>query len=140
MTTGRHRHRSLALLACGLAAGLALALAIPALAGEDEPDPDDTQEHGAPYFGDVKDIDGLAPIPDARVKVQLRGTYRFIILQSDEEGRFRRSGLGVDVDANKVEVVCEKSGYRAVDVLQRRLSREKFAAVEVECLMEKVRS
>lgn len=140
MTTARpHGLRSLALL-CALTAGLAFAPALPVLAGEDEPDPDDTQEHGTPYFGDAKDIGGMAPIAEARVKIQLRGTMRFFILQTDEEGRFRRSGIGTDIDAETVDVTCEKAGYKLVEVLRRRLSKAKDAAVEIECLMERLRS
>lgn len=107
------------------------------VAGEADYEPDDVHEHGAPYFGEVKDIKGLKPVENARVKVQVKGTLRFFIVQTDEEGRFRRNGLGTEVDPANVEYTCEKQGYRTIDISTRRLARDKFAAVEIECLLEK---
>src|SRR4051812_37444459 len=43
-----------------IALSLAL-IAMPALAGEADFEPADIHEHGNPYFGEVKDIKGLAP-------------------------------------------------------------------------------
>ncbi len=114
-------------------------LALPALAGEADPEPDDSHEHGAPFFGEVKDIRGMAPLESAMVKFQVRGTMRFLISQTDTEGQFRRAGLGLDIDAETIDVTCEKSGYRTVEVVRRRLSKEKLAPVEIECLMEKAK-
>lgn len=123
----------------GAAALLALALALPVLAGEADSEPDDTAEHGAPFFGEAKDIGGMDPVPDVRIKAQLRGTSRFFLTTTDDEGRFKRSGMGPDVDAELVDVTCEKDGYRVVEVLRKRLSKDKHAAVEIECLLEKAR-
>ena len=111
----------------------------PVLAGEADYEPDDTNEHGAPFFGEAKDIRGLEPVADVRFKAQVRGTMRFFIAQTDEDGRFKRNGLGTDVDPEKVDVTCEKDGFRTVDVLRKRLSSAKNAAVEVECLLEKIK-
>lgn len=113
------------------------ALAVPALAGDGEYEPDDSHEHGAAFFGEVKDIKSFAPVPSAMIKLQQRGTQRFVVFQSDSEGRFRRSGLGAEVDPEKIDVTCEKAGFRTVDVMRRRLSSAKDAPVEVECLLEK---
>ena len=113
--------------------------AAPARAGEADYEPDDTNEHGAPFFGEAKNISGLEPVPDVRFKAQVRGTMRFFIAQTDEDGRFKRNGLGTDVYPEKVDVTCEKEGFRTVDVLRRRLSKDKNAAVEVECLLEKTK-
>ncbi len=114
------------------------ALALPALAGEADHEPDDTHEYGAPFFGEAKDLRGMDPVADVRIKGQVRGTMRFFITQTDEEGRFKRSGMGTDVDPETVDVTCEKAGFRTVDVMRRRLSKEKDAAVEIECLLEKI--
>lgn len=113
--------------------------AVPARAGEADYEPDDANEHGAPFFGEAKDIRGLEPVADVRFKAQVRGTMRFFIAQTDEDGRFKRNGLGTDVDPEKVDVTCEKDGFRTVDVLRKRLSNAKNAAVEVECLLEKIK-
>ena len=112
-------------------------LAWPALAGEADHEPDDTHEHGAAYFGEAKDIASLQPLPEVRIKGQVRGTMRFFIMQTDDDGRFKRAGMGLDVDPEAVEVTCEKSGYRTIDVMRRRASRAEDAAVEIECLLEK---
>jgi hypothetical protein len=117
-----------------------LLLALPAFAGEADFEPEDFHEHGHPYFGEAKDIKDLGPVADAVMKVQLKGTRRFFIVQTDAEGRFRRNGLGTDVDPEKVEFFCEKTGYRTIDVMHRKMSNAKFSPVEIECLLEKNKS
>src|SRR5436853_7409623 len=109
--------------ACGIL-GLTL-LAMPALAGEADFEPADIHEHGNPYFGEVKDIKGLSPVENARIKVQVKGTMRFFIVQTDAEGRFRRNGLGLDIDQEKVEVYCEEDGFRNDEGMHRKMSRAK---------------
>jgi len=114
---------------------LLLMLAAPALAGEADFEPADIHEHGNPYFGEVKDIKGLTPVEDARIKVQVKGTMRFFIVQTDAEGRFRRNGLGLDVDPEKIEYSCEKDGFRTVEVMHRKMSSAKLSPIEIECLL-----
>jgi hypothetical protein len=109
----------------------------PARAGEADFQEEDIAEHGTPYFGEAKDIKGLTPLEGVRFKAQLKGTYRFFLISTDDEGRFRRNGLGPDVNSDNVDVTCEKDGYRTVDLLRRRTSDKKNAPVEVECLMER---
>lgn len=110
---------------------------LPSFAGDGSYEPDDDHEHGVPFFGEVKDIRTFEPVASAMIRLQQQGTQRFIVFQADSEGRFRRTGLGPEVDPEKVDVTCEKAGYRTVDVLRRRLSGAKDAPVEVECLLEK---
>ena len=110
-------------------------LAIPVLAGEADFEPADIHEHGNPYFGEAKDIKGLSPVENARIKVQVKGTLRFFIVQTDAEGRFRRNGLGLDVDPEKVEYTCEKDGFRTVEVMHRKMSSAKLSPIEIECLL-----
>ena len=117
-----------------------LLLTTPALAGEADFEPEDFHEHGHPYFGEAKDIKDLGPVADAVMKVQVKGTKRFFVVQTDAEGRFRRNGLGTDVDPEKVEFFCEKTGYRTIDVMHRKMSNAKFSPVEIECLLEKNKS
>jgi hypothetical protein len=117
---------------------LALAcLAAPAIAGEAEFEPADIHEHGNPYFGEAKDIKGLNPVENARIKVQVKGTMRFFIVQTDSDGRFRKNGLGLDVDPEKNEYTCEKDGFRTVEVMHRKMSSAKLSPVEIECLLAK---
>ena len=110
----RQTHRSLHGLGF---LGLVL-LAIPAFAGEADFEPADIHEHGNPYFGEVKDIKGLNPVENARIKVQV-------------------NGLGPDVDPEKVEFSCEKDGFRTVEVMHRKMSSAKLSPVEIECLLAK---
>jgi hypothetical protein len=117
-----------------MAMSLAL-IATSALAGEADFEPADIHEHGNPYFGEVKDIKGLTPVENARIKVQVKGTMRFFIVQTDGEGRFRRNGLGLDVDPEKVEFSCEKDGFRTVEVMHRKMSSAKLSPIEIECLL-----
>ena len=122
----------------GLLLALTLwALATPVRAGDADHEIEDGEENGAPYFGEVKDVAGLKPLASVRVKAQLKGSMRFMLGQTDDEGRFKLRGLGPDVDAENVVVSCEKSGYRIIDVTRRRLAKNQNAPVEVECLMEK---
>lgn len=106
-------------------------------AGEADFQEADIAQYGTPYFGDAKDIKGLVPLPEVRFKMQVKGTYRMVLIATDDEGRFRRNGLGSDVDSNTVEITCTKDGYRTVELLRRRTSSKPNAPVEVECLMEK---
>ena len=110
-------------------------LAAPATAGEADFEPADIHEHGNPYFGEAKDIKGLGPLENVRIKVQLKGTMRFFIVQTDADGRFRKNGLGLDVDPEKVEFTCEKDGYRTVEVMHRKMSSAKLSPIEIECLL-----
>src|SRR4051795_3157179 len=117
-----------------MALSLAL-IAMPTLAGEADFEPADIHEHGNPYFGEVKDIKGLAPVENARIKVQVKGTMRFFIVQTDTEGRFGRNGLGLAGDLEKVEFSCEKDGFRTVEVMHRKMSSAKLSPIEIECLL-----
>lgn len=112
-------------------------LAIPAFAGEADFEPADIHEHGNPYFGEAKDIKGLNPLENVRIKVQVKGTMRFFIVQTDSDGRFRKNGLGLDVDPEKNEYTCEKDGFRTVEVMHRKMSSAKLSPIEIECLLAK---
>ena len=119
--------------AWGLLASLVLGM--PAFAGEADFEPADIHEHGNPYFGEAKDIKGLSPLENVRIKVRVKGTMRFFIVQTDADGRFRRNGLGLDVDPEKVEYTCEKDGFRTVEVMHRKMSSAKLSPIEIECLL-----
>ncbi len=123
--------------AASLALGMLICAPLPLTAGEADYEPDDTEEHGAPYFGEAKDVKGLKPLPDVRIKVQVKGTMRFFIVQTDHDGRFRRNGLGPEINPANVEYTCEKGGYKTLGVMTRRMSRDKFAPVLIECMLEK---
>jgi hypothetical protein len=137
MPMPRHPHRFAPLGHLGALACLIVPLLVTqAGAGEADFEPDDIHEHGVPYFGEARDIKGLAPLADVQIKVQVKGTLRFFIVQTDADGRFRRNGLGTTVDPANVEFSCQKRGFRTVDIMHRRLSGAKFSPVEIECLLE----
>jgi hypothetical protein len=115
---------------------VACVFATATVAGEADFQESDIAEHGTPYFGEAKNIKGLHPLEGVRFKAQLKGTFRFFVITTDDEGRFRRNGLGPDVNSDDVDVTCEKDGFGTVDLLRRRTSDKKNAPVEVECLME----
>ncbi|MGE0626263.1 MAG: carboxypeptidase-like regulatory domain-containing protein [Hyphomicrobiaceae bacterium] len=108
-----------------------------ACAGETEFEPDDAHEHGAPFFGEAKDIRGMGPLEGVLVRGEVKNSLRMFVIRTDPDGRFRRPGLGADIDADTVTITCEKNGYRTVEVLRRRLPGDTHAPVEVECLLEK---
>jgi hypothetical protein len=120
-----------------MAASLAGLFPLALHAGEADFQEEDIAQYGTPYFGEAKDVKGLAPLADVRFKMQVKGTYRMVLIGTDDEGRFRRNGLGNDVNSDNVEITCSKDGYRTVDLLRRRTSSKRNAPVEVECLMEK---
>ncbi len=120
-----------------MAFAAALTHPFPSIAGEADPEPDDTHLYGAPYFGEAKIVPTLDAVPEVRIKGQQKGTPRFFITVTDDHGRFRREGLGLEVDADSIVFTCEKSGYKTIEVMTRRMSNAKDAAVEVECLMVK---
>ena len=117
-------------LSCPLAVG-------PARAGDADHEIIDDHEDGPPFFGEAKDVAGLKPLADVRIKTTLAGTMRFLMGSSDQDGRFKIRGLGHDVSPDNVVVTCEKPGYRTIDVMRRRVTKADNAPTEVECLMEK---
>ena len=86
-----------------------LMLAAPAVAGEAEFEPADIHEHGNPYFGEAKDIKGLSPVENARIKVQVKGTMRFFIVQTDLEGRSQKIGKSVGLKTHDIGTYSEGS-------------------------------
>ena len=91
----------------------------PAMAGDADHEITDDHEDGTSFFGEAKDIAGMKPIGAVRVRTQIKGTMRFLTGQTDDEGRFKIRGLGPDIDADTVDVLCEKTGYRVIDTIRR---------------------
>jgi len=118
-------------------AALAGGLSLPAAAGGGPGDPASHQDSGTHFFGEVKNIAGLSPLEGVRVKVAITGTRMFLVALTDAEGRFQLEGFGRDVPAAKVEVTCDKSGYRTVEANRRQMGRHASSPIEVECLLAK---
>jgi hypothetical protein len=130
----RRRNRASALTAALSALAFA-AVPFAAGAGGGPGDPDSAQEHGTHFFGEVKDVAGLAPVEGARVKVAIAGTAQFLVVLTDAAGLFRLEGFGKDVPADKVNVTCDKEGYRQIEALRRQMGANAGAPIEVECLL-----
>jgi hypothetical protein len=122
-----------------LTASLALPV-MPVIAGGGPGDVTSREHSGTHFFGEVKDIAGLKPLEGVRVKVAITGTRMFLVVLTDEEGRFRLEGFGRDVPAAKVAVTCDKDGYRVVEATHRQMGKTARAPIGVECLLSRRKS
>lgn len=95
-------------------------------------------ENGAPFFGEAKDVKGLKPLEGVRIRAQLKGQPLPVFVDTNDEGRFSLRGFGKGIDPANVDVKCEMSGYKLLDLSRRRVSNAADAATEVECLFEKL--
>lgn len=126
---------------CALCSAVLTAMfVLPAIAGGGPGDVASRQHSGTHFFGEVKDVAGLKPLEGVRVKVAVTGTRMFLVVLTDEEGRFRLEGFGRDIPAAKVEVTCDKDGYRVVDESHRQMGGSARAPISVECLMSRPKS
>lgn len=94
-------------------------------------------ENGAPFFGEALDVKGMKPIEGVRIRAQLKGKPLPVFVDTNEEGRFSLRGFGKGIDPANVDVKCELSGYKLIDLSRRRVSKALDAATEIECLFEK---
>ena len=109
-----------------------------ASAGGSGLDEDADQEQGTPFFGFVKDLNARGRgIPEAKVTAQVKGANVSLLTRSDAQGHFRIAGFSKDVDPDQVEINCAKEGYKLQRAARRKLSGDKGAPIEVDCLMTK---
>ncbi len=94
-------------------------------------------ENGAPFFGEALDVKGMKPIEGVRIRAQLKGKPLPVFVDTNDEGRFSLRGFGKGIDPANVDVKCEMSGYKLIDLSRRRVSKAPDAATEIECLFEK---
>jgi len=132
---------SLVYALCSAVLAVALALPVtPVNAGGGPGDVTSRQHSGTHFFGEVKDIAGLKPLEGVRVKVAITGTRMFLVVLTDEEGRFRLEGFGRDIPAAKVTVTCDKDGYRVVEVIHHQIGKTARSPIGVECLLSRRKS
>jgi hypothetical protein len=106
-------------------------------AGGNESEGMDDHEHGAPFFGEAKDVSTMKPLPGVVVKAKvINGRLGTILINTNIEGRFKLPGFGKTVDPANVEISCAKQGYRTLDVIRRRVASDFDAPVEIECLLD----
>lgn len=128
------------ILGFAIAASIALSLSYaPARAGGADLEAlmGDT-ENGAPFFGEAMDVKGMKPIEGVRIRAQLKGSPLPVFVDTNHEGRFTLRGFGKGIDPETVAIACEKTGYKLLDLSRRRMSKDKDAATEIECLFEKL--
>jgi hypothetical protein len=106
-------------------------------AGGNESEAMDDHEHGAPFFGEAKDVSSMKPLQGVVVKAKVsNGRGAPILINTNIDGRFKLPGFGKTVDPDTVEVTCAKNGYRTLGVIRRRVANGFDAPVEIECLLD----
>ena len=100
-------------------------------------DRDEMNDPGPSIFGWARTVTSLAPLVDARVTADTRLAPTSLVTRTDPDGAFRFSGLGDDFPLDAVEVSCAKDGFRMIDIVVRRLSKDPRIPLEVECVMER---
>lgn len=125
----------------GCLVGLAM-LAAPfvAHAGGGPGDESMRQATGTHFFGEAKDVKGFAPLEGVRVTVAITGTRQYLVVLTDEDGKFRLEGFGKDLNVDKLDITCAKDGYRTIEALKRNVSGAKGAPISVECLLARQKS
>jgi hypothetical protein len=106
-------------------------------AGNSESEIMDSHEHGAPFFGEAKDVSSMKPVQGAVIKGKLatgRGAPKLV--NTNSEGRFKMPGFGPGIDPATIEITCAKQGYKTLDVIRRRVGSDADAPVEIECLLD----
>jgi hypothetical protein len=106
-------------------------------AGGSESEIQDSHEHGAPFFGEAKDVTSMKPVQGAVIKGKpTMGHGVPISVSTNIEGRFKLPGFGKGIDPASIEITCAKQGYKTLDVIRRRIARDADGPVEIECLLD----
>jgi hypothetical protein len=106
-------------------------------AGGSESEIQDSHEHGAPFFGEAKDVSSMKPVQGAVIKgLPTKGGGVPLFVNTNMEGRFKLPGFGKGIDPASIEITCAKQGYKTLDVIRRRVGSDADAPVEIECLLD----
>ena len=96
------------------------------------------EDRGTPFFGFAKDLSARGRgIPDTRLTAQVKNANASLVTLTDAQGHFRLGGFGKEIDPDRIEITCVKDGYSMERTARRKLSSDKGAPVEVDCLMAK---
>jgi hypothetical protein len=115
---------------------LLLSAAAPGVhAGANLGTPEDDHDHGASFFGFVKDARG-APVGDAKVVLTVKDGLR-LVMQTTKAGMYKSGNLSQKISPADVTISCAKDGYRQTRVIRRTARPEPNKPVEIECRMER---
>src|SRR5215813_4877864 len=106
----------------GLALALPLAFAGMAWAGGASLDEDeeDQSNAGVSFFGFAKDLDRGGGVADARVNAEIKNRNASLVTRTDDQGHFKFSGFGREIDPNDVDISCSKDGFALQRTVRRR--------------------
>jgi hypothetical protein len=125
-------------LAAFAAAGVTIApMAARAGGGSFDTMDDDDADSGPPFVGDVKDKNGGAGIPDAKVIIAVKAFNSSLILRTDDQGHFNVKGFDKSVDPEEVDFSCSADGYKFFARTKTPTGDGPRAPITVTCLVEK---
>lgn len=90
-------------------------------------------EQGVPFFGFAKDRQGKA-IAGVSVSATTPSGSTFVV-QTDNKGRYRFGGFSKSVDAKRVEITCNKAGYKLFARDKRVLRASVPVPIETNCVL-----
>jgi len=119
------RYASIALFAASMSA----------VAGPGESDED--ADGGLIVFGFVKDARG-APVADAKVSAQLKGSGATFYVTTGKTGAYRFPFFNGEVNPADVVIACSKTGYKQSRVTRRPVVKKPDGTIpaETECRLE----
>jgi hypothetical protein len=94
----------------------------------------DELESGPFFFGTAREVGTLKPMQNVQIKAQL-GTRRMLV-NTNNEGRFKLPSFGLETVADDVTVSCAKEGYSQVNVSRRKMSNAADSPIAIDCLLE----
>ena len=112
-----------------------VAASLPVVAGPGERDED--PDSGLVVFGFVKDARG-APVADARVSAQLKGSGATFYVTTGKTGAYRFPFFNGEVNPADVVIACSKTGYKQSRVTRRPVVKKPDGIIpaETECRLE----
>lgn len=90
-------------------------------------------DDGVPYFGFVRDSKGKT-IPNASITATTASGSSFVV-QADNMGHYRIPGFSKSVDPKRVQITCNKTGYKLVARDRRVLRGAPNAPIETNCIL-----
>jgi len=90
-------------------------------------------DDGVPYFGFVRDSKGKT-IPNASITATTASGSSFVV-QADNMGHYRIPGFSKSVDPKRVQITCNKTGYKLIARDRRVLRGAPNGPIETNCIL-----